>query len=133
MTSVSMSREEFADKRKTSTRHSSRRLQGLVEAALAGGDVDPVTDELGEIYVEVYDLRVEALTAALTPLASRLPLNASSGSVRGALSHTTKDSSVPTTSLALANAVLNDATLSAYGADIEMEWVSMKTPPSGTP
>jgi len=78
-----------------------------VEAALAGGDVDPVTDELSEIYVEVYS-EVEALTAALTPAGLKAAIKRFIRSVRGRNQPHHQGFISPTTSLALANAVLND-------------------------
>lgn len=126
MTSLSLSREEFAAKRRSEQDDLVERLQGVIGATFSTGDIEPLLVALENIYTEVYEAEVESLTAALTPSGLKAAIARFLKVVRKTLSKADEDSNVNITSLALANAVLNDATASAYGADVEMEWVSMQ-------
>lgn len=120
MTLMSLTREEFAAKRRIEQDDLVERLQGVIGATFSTGDIDPLKKALAKMYEEVY----VAERGRFDDVAS---LNRFSDNVEEMLSHADEDSSVATTSLALANYVLNAATNDAYKRrGIEMEWVSMR-------
>lgn len=126
MTSLDLNREEFASKRRSEQDEFVERLQGVIGATFSTGDVEPLVSALENMYTEVYEAEVEGLTAALTPKQFKASLARFIKAAREMLSKADEKSSVRATSLALANAVLNDATAAAYEGEVEMEWVSMR-------
>lgn len=122
MTSLSLNREEFAAKRRADQDNLVERLQSVIGAHFSTGDISPLHAALSNMYAEVY--AAEADNEGLTP---KIKLASFLKAVDKMLSHATEESSVHTTALALANALLNAATADAHKANggTEMEWVSM--------
>jgi 2'-5' RNA ligase len=119
MTALSLSREEFAAKRRGEQDKIVERLSGVIGASFSTGDIQNLKAALANIYKEVWS-EEKGDTAPIRNI------NVFLEAVTDMLSHANEDSSVETTALALANYVLNYATNDAYKHQgIEMEWVSM--------
>ena len=122
MTALSLSREEFAAQRRTEQDDLIERLQGVIGATFSTGDVAPLKAALANIYREVF---LSSTDSDREP--DLADVNRFLEKVDGMLEHANEDSSVHTTALSLANAVLNAATNDAYKhMRVELEWVSMR-------
>lgn len=120
MTSLNLTREEFAAKRRGEQDDLVERLQGVIGATFSTGDIDPLIAALLNAYTDIYGREVNDPQR-------RFDANPFVRNVKKMLSHANEESDVHATALALANYVLNYATNDAYKRrGIEMEWVSMQ-------
>lgn len=121
MRSLSLSVDQFAADRRSAQDRLVERLTGVVGAFLSTGSYADLRAALATMWDEEFARETDA--APIARDRERF-LDATERSLEKA----TADSSVQTTSLALANSVLNDAAHSAASTsdDIVMEWVAMR-------
>jgi 2'-5' RNA ligase len=121
MISLGLDREEFAARRRAAQDRLVESLSGVVGAFLSTGNLSDLRTAVRRLYLAEY--------AAETDKAPRLrDMSKFLTSVERSLDKTTSESDVHVTSLGIALAILNAATISAAaaeGGEIVMEWVTM--------